>query len=534
MPLKSRLVFAASLLFLAACSGGNNGGGGAIVFTPPSGSGNTPVWTQGTFENSDNFASRCQVPRTGTNPATNSPYPDVSGSTTFENFWLRSWSDETYLWYNEITDQNPASFNNRLTYFEELKTFATTASGTPKDQFHFTIPTDEYQQRVSSGAAAGYGAEFALVSPSVPREIRVAFTQAGTAAAGNLFRGTEILEIDGVDAINGTDTAALNAGLFPENPNEAHTFLVRDIGSMATRTVTLTSQTVNEAAVQTSSVIDTPTGKVGYLHFTTFGISTAEQALLNAMTDFSNQGVSDLIIDLRYNGGGFLSIASEMAFMVAGSARTNSRTFDKLTFSDKHPVTNPVTGATLAPTPFYSNGQDFTVSPAVSLPSLNLGRVFILSTARTCSASEAVINGLRGIDVEVILIGTRTCGKPYGFYATDNCGETYFTIQFKGENDKGFGDYADGFTPMDDPAMIGEAITGCLVPDDFSNPLGDESEKLLETALAYRSDGKCPSTTTQEQWVDDSWRDPATSLLNERRIKIRDLLETSRILDAGQ
>ena len=58
----------------------------------------------------------------------------------------------------------------------------------------------------------------------------------------------------------------------------------------------------------------------------------------------------------------------------------------------------------------------------------------------TCSASESIINGLRGVNVQVIQIGSTTCGKPYGFYPEDNCGTTYFSIQFKGVNAAGFGE----------------------------------------------------------------------------------------------
>ena len=83
--------------------------------------------------------------------------------------------------------------------------------------------------------------------------------------------------------------------------------------------------------------------------------------------------------------------------------------------------------------------QGTTIDPGVALPSLNLSRVFILATGSTCSASEAIVNRLRGIDVEVVLIGDTTCGKPYGFYPTDNCGTTYFTVQFAGANAKGLG-----------------------------------------------------------------------------------------------
>src|SRR5690606_11279777 len=109
----------------------------------------------------------------------------------------------------------------------------------------------------------------------------------------------------------------------------------------------------------------------------------------------------------------------------------------------------------------------------------NLPRVFILSTGGTCSASEAVINGLRGIGVEVILVGDTTCGKPYGFYPEDNCGTTYFAIQFTGVNDLGFGEYSSGFSPGNEPDFLGTEVPGCWVQDDFTKLLGDPEEKML-------------------------------------------------------
>ncbi len=514
---------------LAACGGGGGSPAPIAVVPPPPPAATGPVWTAGKFDPSANFEKQCAAPRAGTN--------DRAGTTTLENFWLRSWSDETYLWFSEIADRDPATFSNRLAYFDVLRTTATTASGTAKDQFHFNIPTDEYEQLVNSGASAGYGIKFALINRTVPRDIRVAFIQPSSPASGaNILRGAEILEVDGVDVVNGntqSDVNTLNAALFPGNAAESHTFKIREVGSTATRTVTLVSAIVTQQPVNVSKVIDTQTGKVGYIHFTTFGTTSAEEQIHDAITSLKNQGVSDLVLDLRYNGGGFLDIAGELGFMIAGDARTNGRIFDKLTFSSKHPVTNPVTGQTITPTPFHKTGQGFSINNGVALNTLNLPRVFLLSTDGTCSASEAVINSLRGIDVEVILIGTKTCGKPYGFYATDNCGETYFTIQFSGSNDKGFGDYADGFTPMNDTSAIGEKIPGCLVGDDFSKPLGDTGENMLEVALSYRENGTCPTGIPKPSAQKRSYvGDPATALLNEPRLQMRELLRTSRIENA--
>ncbi|NNM14564.1 MAG: peptidase, partial [Gammaproteobacteria bacterium] len=250
---------AAIVLCLSACGGGGSDSAPAPIVSPPPpppvSSG--PTWTKGVFEDESQFKDRCENPRSGTNPATGNPFPDMAGSILEENHWLRSWSNNTYLWYSEIDDQDPAGFNDPLVYFDELITTAVTPSGNPKDQFHFTYDTAEYQELISSGSSAGYGAEFAIISGAPPREIRVSIVESGSPAANSpasLLRGTEILEIDGVDAVNGgtqADVDVLNAGLFPNAAGEMHTFTVRDIGSSTTRSFSMTSESVTSAAVHT-------------------------------------------------------------------------------------------------------------------------------------------------------------------------------------------------------------------------------------------------------------------------------------------
>src|SRR5687768_15278992 len=88
----------------------------------------------GTFAPSSSFANQCATPRVGTDPATGRPYPDRPGSTLAENNFLRSWTNELYLWYREVPDLNPASYATAA-YFEALKTPATTPSGNPRDRF---------------------------------------------------------------------------------------------------------------------------------------------------------------------------------------------------------------------------------------------------------------------------------------------------------------------------------------------------------------------------------------------------------------
>ena len=233
-------------------------------------------------------------------------------------------------------------------------------------------------------------------------------------------------------------------------------------------------------------------GPVGYLLFNDHN-AISEQALIDAVNQLNTApGITDLVVDLRYNGGGFLDIASEFAYMIAGPVSTAGQPFEILQFNDKHPSTNPVTGNPLVPMPFHSTTQGFSAPPG-ALPSLGLSRVYVLTGSSTCSASESIINSLRGVGVQVFQFGSTTCGKPYAFYPTDNCGTTYFTIQYRGVNAVNYGDYTDGFSPQNTTTDPGDLLPGCSVADDFNSPLGDPTEARLAAALAYReSPGTCP------------------------------------------
>ena len=483
-----RLVLGTAVLGLVGCGGG--GDGGENIAGTGGGSGGIP-YTPGVFMSSSTFAAQCAAPRTGIDPATGRRYPDVPGSVIAENHWLRSWTNELYLWYREVPDVNPANSPTTEAYFELQKTTATTASGNPKDKFHFTFPTEQWRQLSQSGVQAGYGAEWLIVSGRPPRRVVVAYTQPNSpATAANLTRGAEVLAVDGVDINTSTNAGVdtLDAGLFPGSAGETHTFTVRDPGG-ATRSIQMQSANVTIDPVQNVQVLSTSTGPVGYMLFTDH-IATAESALVAAVQTLRNANVTDLVLDIRYNGGGFLDIAAELAYMIAGSGPTAGRTFEALRFNDKHTVTDPFTGQPLIPTPFWT-----TTAAGQPLPTLNLQRVFVLTGPGTCSASESIINSLRGVNVAVIQSGSTTCGKPYGFVPEDNCGTTYFSIQFQGDNAQGFGDYPDGFSPNNTVGVAGVRVPGCSVADDFSRALGDPQEKRLAAALQYRASQSCPAAS---------------------------------------
>lgn len=480
-------LLAAAVMAVSAC--GSGGGSdpfmrsdGVIEPGQPGSTANLGLWERRTAA-SDRLAGVCAQPRPG---------EDRRGSLDDEKYWLRTYMDEVYLWYDEVpeVDSRPYNVANDGSvwgamdaYFYALLTPEITSSGKYKDQFSFTYPTDEWEALSQRGEELGYGLLVAALSREVPRDYRIAFVDPA-APAGNktVARGARILAIDGVsiDTTSAQGINTLNAGLFPNRVGEQHTFRVLDVGASAPRDVRLTAAAVTSTPVPNVRTLDTASGKVGYLLFNDH-IATAEGALIAAIRQLRDAGIVDLVLDLRYNGGGYLDIASELAYMIAGPGPTRSKLFERLSLNDKHPLAS-VSSFTNTPFHTVSQGFDPAVANGSTLPALGFNRVYVLTGPGTCSASEAIINGLRGVNVEVVLIGETSCGKPYGFYAQDNCGLSYFAIEFAGVNAKNFGDYADGFAPE------------CVVADDFSHALGDPEEARLAAALNLRAGGTCAAT----------------------------------------
>lgn len=461
-------------MLLAGCGGGGGSSTPSTVGQQP------PVASSpGTGDAFASYWNMCAAPRTGVD-AQGKPYPDKQGTLMDELRFLRGWSDQYYLWYNEIPANDISTFTNALDYFKVLKTPALTASGQEKDKFHFTYPSAEWDALSNAGEDVGYGVTWSRnTGPNLPRTWLATVVEPGSpAAAAGIQRGDMITMVDGIDFINAGDTdsvAKINAGLFPDKAGEQHAVTVQRGATVLP--LQMTSAVVSAASVKNTQVFDTPSGKVGYLTFASHN-AVAEQQLIDAFNQFKTAGVSDLVLDMRYNGGGLLYVASELAYMIAGPAG-NGKVFERPAYNDKVGDQGAINFLSTA----YGFPAPHPATAGAPLPYLGLKRVTVITTPGTCSASEAVINGLRGIDVQVNLIGGQTCGKPYGFTPLPNCGTTYFSIEFQGVNAKGFGDYADGMAPT------------CSVPDDLSHAVGDPAEGMLAAALQYQATSACPAST---------------------------------------
>ncbi len=381
---------------------------------------------------------------------------------TAEKSWVRNYMDEVYLWYNEITNVPQASYSNAIDYFYALRVPA-------RDHFSFALTSAESALN-KAGSDIGYGARFMRASDN---RIRVGFVESNSPAAQNLLvRGSTIETIDGLPAAT-MDNKALNAALYPSTSGESHRFTVTDPATLLQRSVLMSAVVVVTAPVLQNQVLQLSNGKkLGYMVFNEHTTS-AEAPLIAAFTQFASAQVNDLVLDIRYNGGGYLYIASEVAQMIAGN-RVQGQVFDTLVFNAKQQVYATQANSQI---PFYNTSTN-----NQRLPTLGLARVFVLTGPGTCSASEAIINGLAPF-VQVITIGGTSCGKPYGFSEKDNCSSAYFAISFKGQNAVGTVVDTNGLAPQ------------CSAADDLEHALGDPAERLLQTAIGYQSTGACPATT---------------------------------------
>ncbi len=244
-----------------------------------------------------------------------------------------------------------------------------------------------------------------------------------------------------------------------------------------------TALTPATASVPLVATVSSPGARqVGYILFDRHARG-AQDALITAFEALKSQAVADLVLDLRNNPGGYLYVAQALASMVAGPQHAGA-IFETLRYSPRRTAAGA--GQTLRFSDRVSTAEAL-YPLGHPLPQLNLPRVYVLTSGLTCSASESVVNSLRGIGVQVVLMGGTTCGKPYGFHRKDNCGKAYFAIEFQGFNARGEGDYSGGFAPQ------------CAVDEDPGAALGSPDEPLLAAALHHIDTGSCPAATRAAQ-----------------------------------
>jgi carboxyl-terminal processing protease len=407
-----------------------------------------------------------------------------SCSVSSEQSFLSRYFDDNYFWYRLSPKPSPGSSSTVADYFSALLYRGGDAipdgggATWPSDRYSGFQSTESFNQFFGDGQTLSYGLAVAGLEvtnqPNAPLYVRY-LEPAGPAARAGISRGEQILSINGrtsaelIAARNGEGDFSL---LTPNAAGDRIDVVLRN--GNVDRTVRLTATTFDLTPVQNDQVVRSQNGQlIGYV-FVKDMISQVGSPLASVITNFKSRGIQQLVLDLRYNGGGLVSMGATVASYGAGN-RGSGQVYTSLLYNDKQ----------------SNNNETFRFSNPGAWAGFS--KVYVLAGERTCSASEQVINGLRGVGVDAVLIGDVTCGKPVGFLPRDNaCGTTYSIVNFEGVNARNQGRYFNGLTPT------------CAVAEDFSQPIGDTGEvdeigdPLLVAAAFHVDNGACPVALTRE------------------------------------
>ena len=405
------------------------------------------------------------------------PTPTPSATTAACSFASRATFvadtlNEWYLFPSLLANTSASGFNDLNTYIDAL---VQPARAQGRDRF-FTYVTSIAEENAffDGGASAGFG--FRLSYDTFARRVFVAETFEGTAALGaNIDRGSELLAI-GTTANNlqtvsslmasGGPSAVINA-LGPLDSGTTRVLRVRDqSGIVREVSIAKTDFALDPVSDRYGATVINDGGKqVGYINLRTF-IDPASPDLREAYLNLRNQGITELIIDFRYNGGGALSVSDLMGDLMARDL--DGQVYYELAFRNSKSQFNEI---------YRFNARIQSVAPT---------KIAFIGTGSTASASELVINGMQPyLGTNMALIGSNTFGKPVGQSAFDlpACDDRLRSLTFQLQNADGNGEYFNG--------LAATVPATCRADDDLSFQLGDPRESMVATALDFLAGRPC-------------------------------------------
>ena len=401
--------------------------------------------------------------------------------------------NQYYLWQNEVPNLSDTKFANQSDLnsflygytnpddlFQDLLNKPKSkfpAEGEAIDRFSVLFPDYDILEGILSGTTKNNGVEMGLYYKDASQTslfgvVRYILPNSDASNKnihrGDVFYGVngETLTVSNYRTLLGNDSYTLNLANY-DNGN------ITPNG----QSVSLTKTILSENPVLLNTVINSGTHKIGYLVYNGF-YPNYESQLNDAFGTLKAQGITELVLDLRYNSGGSIATATRLASMITG--QFNNQIFAKEQWNakleDYYSTNNPQTLLNL-----FTN----TINSNATINSLNLSKVYVLTTKSTASASELVINGLEPY-INVIQIGDVTIGKNVGSitmydsptFAKEDINPSHrYAMQplvLKIVNKVGFGDYINGLQP------------DTFLKENFSNLgiLGDQNEPLLSTAIA--------------------------------------------------
>ncbi|MEA3002105.1 MAG: carboxyl-terminal processing protease [Sphingomonadales bacterium] len=442
---------------------------------------------------------------TFTGPIASTPPSGGTASCTLRarQDWAASQLREWYLFPETLpASLDPTPYASVEDYIDAL---TATARAQGRDRF-FTFLTSIAQENAfnSSGATAGFGIRLSTDLNARRVFIMEAFEGAPALAAG-IDRGTEILAIGTSaadlkpvsDILASGGAQALSDAIGPSTAGLTRLLRVSDAGG--TREVNVTKANFDLQSLSPrygSEVIADRGRKVGYINLRSF-ILNANQPLRDAFAGFRAQGVTDFIIDMRYNGGGLVSVAELFGDLLGGNRASNDL-FDSLSFRPEKAASN--------------SSHFFTRQPESAAPA----RIAFITTGASASASELMINAmLPYLHANEALIGANTYGKPVGQIAVDRseCDDRFRIIAFALQNAAHQGDYFAG--------LASRMEASCQAGDDIAHPMGDPQEASTRAALDYLGGQACTPITAGAGITPQGVREEARELLMPDRPSVQ-------------
>jgi carboxyl-terminal processing protease len=369
---------------------------------------------------------------------------------------------DIYLWNTQVpTTFNARSYDDPNKIMEAIRPYSMeTGFADPVDRFSFAIKKTEWDA-MSGGMnllATGDATEgdFGLtVLFRTEGDLRVRLVEPNSPAGiAGIHRGWRIIKVNGNEDITTSNSKFLIDNIY-ESASASITFLKSDGSSV---TISLNRAHYKEKPVYIDTILKVENKKIGYFVFNSFLGETDElfKEFDRIFNKFSNEGINELVVDLRYNGGGYVSVQEKLAdYLVSSGA--NGNVMMKETY-------NAANSAHDETTLFKKAG------------SLNLNRIYFIVSKSTASASELLINNLRPY-MNVEIVGNTTYGKPVGFFpiAVD---EWYiFPVSFKTTNSNGEGNYFNGLTVNN------------RIADGLDKDWGDVTESCLASVIKKISSG---------------------------------------------
>ena len=377
---------------------------------------------------------------------------------TNKNRFISQVMHDSYLWESSVPELD---YSDTTTYSTSEKMLKALKSS--KDKFSFIMDAKTSQSFFEEGKNNDFGVGLKTVpidKSTYGFAVRFVYPNSPADKLG-VKRGDIVSRID--DKMVTKESFNDIVKILTDHESVKFTFLNSD-GTTENKNLTKKSYSIDTILYSTTLVnLKDKSTLIGYMVFQDF-IKSANSQIDEEFSKFKQSNINELILDLRYNGGGYVYVANHLASLIGGS-NVSENVFSKTNFNSRYAVNNKVE--------YFEQ---------YNAKALNLNRVFVITTGSTCSSSELVINALKASanNVEVIQIGKPTCGKPYGYVGSGKvCGKALYAINLESKNGDDVGGYVNGLTPK------------CEAEDNVLKAFGDTSEDSFQEALYYIKNNRC-------------------------------------------